>query len=215
MKRTVQIFAWIFLAQVALLPAQDFTNLDFEAAQNLPPAGGSVATTDALPGWAAFNSTGQLFQISYNVPDPVELVGSNSPAANVIDGNFSVYLANGGSISQTGYIPSDAQTLYFEAWLNPRGGNILEIDVSIGGQNLSLTSVSQTAPDTYLWAADISAFAGRTAALTFSTIPDFASGDLDDIQFSSQAIPEPSPSWLLFLGSGVFMFLRTRIKSSG
>jgi hypothetical protein len=43
--------------------------------------------------------------------------------------------------------------------------------------------------------------------LTFS-----GGGILDDIQFSPELIPEPSPSWLLFLGSGVLLYVRRKGK---
>jgi hypothetical protein len=194
---------------------QNFTNLDFEAAHDLPSSGGSVATTDALPGWTAFNGTNQLSLIAYNVSALFELVGSNSYA---VDGNFSVFLGRGCSISQAGLVPSDAQSLYFEEYvpsLVVSDGN--EFVVSIGGQELSFTRVSQvsqtTTPNTtYLWGADISAFAGQTATLTFSS--SGAGGTLDDIQFSSSPIPEPSPAWLLFLGSGVLIHVRRNKKHS-
>lgn len=199
---------------VAVLPAsaQDFTNLNFEAAQNLPSGGGSVAIADALPGWTAFNSTGQLSQISYNAfasPVPVDLVSSNS---FVIDGNFSVFLDSGSSISQTGLVPSDARSLYFKersGGLRPPSANYFV--VSLGGQVLALTLVSQTAPNFDLWGADISAFAGQTTALTFSS--PGGGGPLDDIQFSSTVIPEPSTSWLLLCGTSVLVWSISRQSS--
>ena len=80
--------------------------------------------------------------------------------------------------------------------------------------NLSYAAVSSGTTSYGLnystYAANVSAFAGKVGTLTFS-----GGGILDDIQFSPELIPEPSPSWLFFLGGGVFMFLRTRNKSSG
>jgi hypothetical protein len=111
MNRTLLV--WLSTMMTIASQGQSFTNLNFEAAHDLPSSGGSVATTDALPGWAAFNGTNQLSLIAYNGhgSEPVELVGDSY----VIDGNFSVFLGSGCSISQTGLIPSDTQALYLEA----------------------------------------------------------------------------------------------------
>src|SRR5580658_4481856 len=54
--------------------SQGFINLDFESARIIPLTVGaddppySVATTNALPGWAVFINGSQLSQITYNDP---------------------------------------------------------------------------------------------------------------------------------------------------
>ncbi len=230
MKRLCQILAGILLGQVVAISAigQDtFQNLDFESAQviiatNIGP-NQFITAANALPGWSPwsaipgtnfFSGMNQLSLIEYNGgflnsfvrggTTPVDLFGSNP---SVISGNFSVLVSAYGSISQTALVPANALSLRFDA-TSPSL-------VSLDGQSLSLiaialgTNSSGGYRSTYtVYAADISAFAGQVETLTFS-----GGGILDDIQFSSSPIPESSPSWLLFLGSGIFMFLRTRIRS--
>ena len=54
-----------------------------------------------------------------------------------------------------------------------------------------------------VYAADVSSFAGQVETLTFSE-----AGYLDDIQFSPEAIPEPSSAALVFLGSSILVYIR-------
>lgn len=88
------------------------------------------------------------------------------------------------------------------------------LQVSLGGENLSYTAVSSSINSSGLsynvYAANVSAFAGKIETLTFAVAPGFMG--LDDIQFSPEIIPEPSAASLLFFGSGIFMCLRARKK---
>jgi hypothetical protein len=164
--------------------------------------------------WSAFSGANQLSLVDYNpstlgVPASVDLVGSN---ADVIDGNFSVLLSGDGSISQTGLVPSGTESLLFDATsYDVTPSSLL---VSLGGENLSYTAVSSSTNSSGLsynvYAANISAFAGKIETLTFAVAPGFMG--LDDIEFSPEIIPEPSAASLLFLGGGIFMCLRARKK---
>jgi len=144
-----------------------------------------------------------LYNINTDYSAPV-LFGPGS--RDVLDGNYSVGVSIGNSIRQTGLIPADAVSLLF---LGPRPGWVVySVQVSINGQNLPYKGIS-VSTDSTLWGADISAFAGQTATLTFSGF-----GLFDDIQFSPELIPEPSFSWLPFLGSGVLLYLYKHKKQS-
>lgn len=186
---------------------QGYVNLNFENA-NIVFVSGSLATSNALPGWSAYLGTNQLSTIIYGysggIP-PVGLYGSNSL---VISGNFSVYIGGYGSISQTGLVPSGSESLLFDATAS-------SYLVSLGGQNLSYTAIS-TGTNSFglnysVYAADISGFAGQTETLSFSDPSGIVTG-LDSIQFSSEVVPEPSTICLLFLGGGVLIYVRTRNK---
>jgi len=172
-----------------------FQNLDFEAAQNLPPPGGAVATTDALPGWTAFSGTNPLPTVHYNsaaIVYPVALYVSNSLT---ISGSFSVFLYNGGSIRQTGLVPNDSKLLLFkERVASPQ---LQPLVLSLGGQSLSYATLFSDASYT-LYGADISGFAGQTHTLVFQA-PGWTDFSIDDIEFSQQVIPEPSLVVLLSL----------------
>jgi hypothetical protein len=200
MKKRLLIFGLLTSAFTISLRGQgDFRNLDFESAQIIFGDNG-LATTNALPAWSAFSGTNQLATIPYNAgtffPE-VGLYGSN-PA--VISGNFSVDLNQGGYISQTGVVPPDANSLLFKAGDN----NSFALIVSIGGQNLSYIALSNGSNYT-LFGADVSTFAGQTAPLTL--FAPTAVAFIDDIQFSPQAIPEPSTLALFSLG-GVLIAAR-------
>ena len=191
------------------LQGQSFTNLDFESARVIftanPPD--FIATSNAFPGWSVFGGTNQAFYVQYNVSAGVYLYGLVGPDAfgtntRVLDGNFSASMGPNETMSQTGLVPNGAESLLF-------GATSSSFLVSLGSQNLSYVTISN-ALNSYggsytIYGADISGFAGQTETLTFS-----GSGLLDDIQFSTVAIPEPSAISLLCLGSGVLFYVRRR-----
>jgi hypothetical protein len=198
---------------VAAIPAfgqTGFLNLDFESAQPVPdPTYGQpyiIATGNALPGWQAFNGTNPLSDVFYNSGYWVELVGGTNSL--VVDGNYSVSLS-AGSISQTAQVPTGAESLLFRAVI-VRSPVPSILHVTLDGQDLAYTAVSSGTTASGLgystYAADISVFAGQVDTLMFSG--DI--GALDDIQFSSSPVPESSPLWLLFLGSGVLIYYHRR-----
>jgi hypothetical protein len=99
---------------------------------------------------------------------------------------------NTAGIGQTGTIPISAQSLTFWGWA---GIN----DISFNGQTLPLTVISNTA-DYNIYGANISGYAGQTGQLLFTTVPggqDF----IDNIQFSTLPVPEPSQFALAALGA--------------
>jgi len=53
--------------------------------------------------------------------------------------------------------------------------------------------------------ADVSAFAGQTVELEFTTPNSFLFYGLDSISFSPQIIPEPSPRMLFGLGGLILL----------
>lgn len=178
-----------------------FQNLNFEAARIIFSNNSTVdvATTNALPGWSAFSGTSQLTAIPYNgfgAIYPVELFGSNSL---VISGNFSIEIGQGshpglGSISQTGLVPADARSLIFKgSWTS-----LVPVGVSLGGQGLSYSALSSGSNYT-LYGVDISSFSGQTASLAFSA-PSGLLYLIDDIQFSTTTVPEPSSLALCLTG---------------
>jgi hypothetical protein len=211
----------IWLSTVALaasLRGQTFLNLDFESAQVIFASTNGphvyIASTNALPGWSAFSGTNQLSLVQYNyngavINPPIALAGSN--AFYVVNGNFSVYFtgeSGRGSINQTAVVPSGAESLLFDA----TSSSLL---VSLGGQNLSYTAISNALNSSGIgytvYAADISAFAGQIETLTFSSLPN-SYGILDDIKFSTLPIPEPTAVSLICLGSGVLIYLRRKTR---
>jgi hypothetical protein len=198
--------------------SQGFINLNFEAAQIIPdpdspyyPYG--ISATNALPGWTVYYGANPKTQITYNAP----AVGSTwvsiyATNGSQIAGNYSVLLQGGfypfqpptATISQTGLVPASALSLLFEAYPGPGAlGSSGPLQVSLGGQALNYFALSTGANYT-LYEADISAFAGQTATLSFSALQDltFYNGwTIDNIQFSPLAVPEPGELALAALGT--------------
>jgi hypothetical protein len=196
-----------------------FQNLDFEGATIVPISGQpyAISVANALPDWTVDYNNVQQSQIFYNDPSlgdvRVTLLANGYPGSPgpIIDGNFSVLLQGGlfegmtatASINQTGQIPVGSQSLFFDV------GNGLLPNVFIGNDELTLfpiktgTGVS-TGYTTY--GANISAWAGQTEQLTFSS-PGF-NVLLDDVSFSPSAIPEPDALVLTAIGGIVFAIYR-------
>ncbi len=191
--------------------AQGFVNLGFEAANLSGYSAGSVPASDAIPGWTAYLGGVVLSNINYNTfgnGNMVVIVG-----VNPIQGNYFVHIQGNksdnmqASIGQTGTIPVTAQSLIF--W----GGGIRQNDVSFNGQTLSFTALGY-GPNYVIYGIDISAFAGQTGQLLFTSSywPTAVGDNIDNIQFSSSPIPEPSALALIFLGSGVLIYVRRTYK---
>lgn len=174
-----------------------FQNLNFESV--VPPLNPDinfhVPITNALPGWTAYLSgiprDWALYNnISLGGPS-VSLLDSSSPFSNLapLQGNYSVFLAAGAGVGQTARIPVGSITITF--LLKP----LSSINVSFAGNSIPLVEIGATS-ETAVMAGDISLFSGQIGELLF-----FGGGLFDNIQFSSQPIPEPSITALLFAGA--------------
>jgi PEP-CTERM motif len=209
---------FVGLTEVSASAQGTFQNLDFESAQVIfvPGNPAAIVAADALPDWNVYYGVNQQTQIAYNsFNGGLTLEASNS---YVLSGNFSVLFNSLSfsmpiSISQTATIPAGTQSLFFEA----QDTSTMPLSVSLNGENLSYSVISVSSGYT-LYGADISTFAGQTETLTFSASPFVAGGPagagwyLDNIQFSSLPVPEPSASFLLLLGSGVLIYGRRNRK---
>jgi hypothetical protein len=210
--------------------SQGFLNLSFESAN---PSGyvpgNNLPTSVAFPGWTAYYSSASGTNIASTVYyDSVSAGGaailledSNAPSGGgplPIQGNFSVLLEGGNSIynppgeqysasiGQTGTIPNTAKTLTF--WGNIPGG----MQITFNGQPLSFIDISNTL-NYAIWGADISAYAGQSGQLLFTApggLPYSTGGLIDNIQFTSLPVPEPSEIALTALGAMLLGFRRWR-----
>ena len=210
------VVSFVFLQNIS---GQGFVNLNFEQAvivtdPSVPYYPYGVYASNALPGWTGIGFLSPNY-ITYDDlslgATSVTLCGTNSQySPSSLDGRFSIDLyggvegpAAGASISQTGLVPSNAASIRFIAQgVIPAsaGGPLL---LSLGGQNISYFAIS-TGPNYTVYGGDISAFAGQIAQLTFNT-PQGNNNywELDDIQFSSSPVPEPSV-WSLII---IFTFM--------
>ena len=196
---------------------QGFVNLDFESAvivsdPSSPYYPNAVYANDAIPGWVVTGFLGPN-EVLYNTislgATSVSILGT-SGTPSPISGAFSIDLFGGSTdtaatISQTGLVSASAQTLFFKA--KPGIGSL---QIFLGSQNLTFFTLS-TGANYNLYAADISTFANQTQTLKFSALQGVNNyWEIDDIQFSSSPIPEPSTFALTALGGLLLAFRRWR-----
>jgi len=220
----ITLLVALSFALLSNVSGQGFVNLDFESANIVNDPQGSypwsVYTSDAIPGWTAYIAGTPVSDIWHNeVPlgaPEVTLQGTNNILGlPLIQKNYFVMLWGafsnpaGGSaaIGQTGKIPLSAQSLVF--W-----GTIGGMQVTFNGQPLTFLPTGVTANYT-IYAADISTYAGQTGQLLFTdpyyTNTQGGPASIDNIQFSSAAVPEPS---IFSLFSICILFLLWRTKWS-
>jgi hypothetical protein len=215
-----------FMAIAQCSYSQGFMNLNFESASTSGLSGGYLPTASAFPEWSAYygppgnptqlNTTIVGYDSTTGGAALVILLDSNAPSGGgplPLQGDYSALLEGSGpaaastaSLEQTGKIPSTAESMVF--WANISGS----LDVSFDGQMLSLVDVSNAVNYT-VYAADISSFAGETGQLLF-TAPVQTETELDNIQFSTSPIPEPSEAALLSSASVLFAWRRRKKLSA-
>jgi hypothetical protein len=198
---------------------QGFVNLDFEDTTITPVLinsfSGYYDYIATVPGWT-WTPQNNAAAIDADTMVSLNTIALDAPAVTLhsvddpygrqaIQGNYSILLQGGSpfvsstsysSIGQTGQIPSNAKSIVY--W----GG---ALQATFNGQPLSLFDISDN-PNYTIWSADISAYAGQSGQLLF-TAPWQTTAFLDNIQFSSSPVPEPSILSLIclsfFLLSGV------------
>ena len=213
MKTRITIISFIFSHFLGL--SQGFLNLKFESASIVPDNSQGnpfIYASNAIPYWAVYFAGSSQVDISYDsiaFDSPnVSIHDTNSIFFAPIQGRYSLYLQGGSpfsfdkggiSITQTGQIPVTAQSIFY--WGGALAG-------SFNGQTLTFNAVGSGTGYT-IWQADISSFAGQTGQLMF-TAPWQTDGLLDNIQFSSTAVPEPSSLALMAVGAAWLASLRRR-----
>jgi len=188
--------AWLAVCIAhASCQAQGFVNLNFEFA-NVPfvpngQDGGFVSSLDGLPGWTVYYGGSPDTRLFHNsITLGAAEVGIFGPAwdpSDILQGNYSVFMtpslptgAVSAGIGETGTIPSTARSLTFFS------SATAIFQVTFGGQVIPLAKLG-SGPNYIIQGADISQFAGQSGELRFT-----GGGFLDNIQFSSITIPEPS-----------------------
>lgn len=215
--------------------APAFQDLDFESATLVTAPGGSVYFDPAFPGWSGFAGTNQLNTALYNMTyldtTAISILDTNplpfGVFGSLIDGNYTAVLQAGVydgftptdvSLSQTGLVPTGTKSLSFLAI--PSSLAVSNFTVSLGGVNLNLISFPVSNENYTLYEADVSAFAGLSEELKFTLLaqnPHVSNRylSLDDVQFSPEAIPEPSGLSLLALGlTGLVLLHRSHRKTA-
>ena len=218
----IACFVAVSIAFLRNVSGQGFVNLDFEAA-NLSVYGAgpaAVPATNAIPGWTAYISGIPQTTISFNdvaLNDAAISIQGTTGFEPAVAGRYSIFLqatyreivTNTAAIGQTGSIPVGDQSLIFLGNLF-LAGSIGNVQVTFNRQDLSLVAISNALNYT-IYGADISPYAGQTGQLLF-TANNNTYAELDNIQFSSLPIPEPSELALTAIGALFLGFHRWRKK---
>jgi len=219
------IFMIFFGGCCSLCAQGTFQNLDFESANLTPvPAGkygGNVSISAALPGWTAEYGTTpitQVLQNNYTISTAsVDILTPDwsDVGLGIIDGSYTVYLQPGSnpmgvgeyntSIFQIGTVSTTAESLDLKEWtigLPPSQDPTSSFTVSFNGTALTpilLSTGNSASGQPYnLYGFNIAPYAGKTGPLELTAFLD-SSVEFDDISFSPNAVPEPSP----FVLSGI------------
>jgi hypothetical protein len=198
------LVAVLFATLQTVFAQSTFQNLDFESAMIIPIPGDPhmVAISNALPGWSAYgNYAGDnILYDDLSLGAPAISIQDAAGFEPVLEGNYTVYFQGsfpGGQIvpalGQVGTVPSTAHSILYFAQA--------PFTVTFGGQPIPTTAVG-SGPNFTIFGGDISGFTNQTGELRFQ-----GGGLLDNIVFSSQAIPEASVSALAGLGA-VLLSLR-------
>jgi hypothetical protein len=200
-----------------------FQNLDFEQAN---PVKGTPApfytAASCFQGWTCYLGQTPVTLVTYDAEAlgdaNISLMGPNDlygPPA--LQGQYMVDLQAGAnpntapfgyetaSISQTGFVPSDASSLQFIAVGGPP-------TLSLGEDSLTMFPLSSGSTgwgyggNYTIYGVNVAPFAGTVETLT---ITESTGGNhfFDSFQFSTSSVPEPSISALIFFG-GAIMYLK-------
>ena len=198
-----------------------FQNLNFEMANPIfagnPYDASAVTAASAFPYWTV--TYGGIPQATVEFNDvstgaaSIDLLSTSYGA--VIDGNYTAFLQDGYNyanpsdssvaLSQSGTVPANAQSLQFKS--DQPTISLQTLFVSFAGNNLSpvvLSSGESPSGVAYdVFGVDIAPYAGMTGELEFTS--DYFA-ELDDITFSTMAVPEPKTLPLILLG-GIMLTL--------
>jgi hypothetical protein len=226
--------------ETSTIYGQGFMNLNFEQASVAPAplnytpsdAQNPICAASALPYWTV-TEDGTVCTAVWGEPVALDetSVALVAASANPIQGNYSVQLSayadapsdlyRSSSISQTGLIPIGTQSIQFLIASPTNAGSVPpNPTMTLNGSPISLSVVSQSG-GVMTMGGNVSAFAGDTATLAFlcqaTTGASFPANEnyfnLDNIQFSTSPVPEPSEIALTALGALFLCFRRWRKPS--
>jgi hypothetical protein len=193
-----------------------FQNLGFESANLVPVPpdqfGGEVSSLDAIPYWTGFLGTNQVTQILHNNltlgEASISILGPNWSFGAMIEGQYTLVLQPGAdpatgrtvgaSVSQTGLVPANAQSIQFKAQVSAG----FPFSISIGGLGLSIVPLGIGTNYTLYGANIPSSSTGQAEALTITALAGPNTAELfDSFVFSSLPVPEPGVVGLSALGA--------------
>ena len=217
--------AFIIQYSAPLILAQSsFVNLGFESANVAPlplgQLGGSVSIINGFPGWTGYVGTNQTSTVLHNQEyldtASISILGPTYTAGPILGGQYTAFLQAGhdpnsgnvfdrisSTLAQSGMIPVGSQSIQITTDVNATS-----LQVVFQGSLVPMFAYEQGA-NYRIFAGNISSFAGSFSELRISALPvPFYNGFnriyLDNIQFSTQSIPEPSTFALTGIGALLF-----------
>ena len=220
----IKLIVAILLSFINCDYGQGFINLNFEQAKIIINPDSTISTSNAAPGWTAYYSGTPMTEVLYNTTTlgaaAVSIQGTNG-SYPAIQGKYFIllqgegvnfgnnsFITNSASIGQTGQIPFTAQSLVFWGQSSSIGGPNTGIQITFNNQQVLFNTLNSTA-NYNIYGADISVYAGQIGELLF-TAPYNTVGFIDNIQFSSTAVPEPSKLALFGLAVTALHLYRRR-----
>jgi hypothetical protein len=216
MKRSAAILTAALTLSLCLHgSAQGFVNLGFEniiISTNHFPGGDTYDAT--APGWTGYISGVAQTKFAFNDVSlggaVISIHDTNSFAASPIQGKYLILLQSASStfplgpqttgIGQTAQISVSAMSMSFWGYF---GGSL-----TFNNQALNYFQTGSTT-NYNIYTADVSPFSGQNGELLFTT-PFQSVSRLDNIQFSTTPVPEPSTLALTALGIILFGYRRSK-----
>jgi hypothetical protein len=167
---------------------------------------------------------GPITRAYYNASDmdqmTVGIYDANGPAQHPVFGTYTAYIeADLGpyaqydvELTQTGLVPASVRSIRFVSTsYSSVAGVGAQLSFSVNGTTIPCSALS-VQPTYTQWAADVSAYAGSSAQICFTVAAHYPYQDpttghvqvgvgLDNISFSSIAVPEPSSLGLAGVGA--------------
>lgn len=197
--------AVIELAVSSHTVAAPFVNLDFEQATIIPTQQPFINAAAAFPGWTARIGQTPVNNVAYDYWGIGEAVvalfdqPSETLGIPLLQGQFMPVLVHHSSLNltasleQSGDIPNESRSLQLICEFHRQAP-----DVTINGTPIPMSFFSEISgsDSAVIYAGDISAFAGSTATLRFTSRNIEA---FDDVRFSPTVVPEPAESWAILI----------------
>ncbi|MHB1034539.1 MAG: PEP-CTERM sorting domain-containing protein [Pirellulales bacterium] len=207
---TVSMAAFLSVSMGATrVGAEPFRNLDFEASEVFQTSPSAIAPWTAHIGSEYDPGGVPLNTIALDSAN-LTLIDASNRGWQQIEGRYSLLLQGGwwetsmtewgyrdASISQTGDVPADAQSIRMLVRVWP--GSLWT--VSLDGNNVPMFPLKGFGGDTWEYGGDVRSYAGLTSRLVLSTSANWENSTLfDAIAFSAEPVPEPSSIVLAAVG---------------
>jgi hypothetical protein len=210
MKRIILLCLFSVLAMPVTASA-DIVNLVQNGEFETPDVSG-FAGVSVVPGWT---SSGGLFELWDQGFLGSPAIGSDGqPTGQHMEMDVDV---SPPTFSQSFVIPGlvdNTATFSFDAWLRSAGTSEYSVTGSISGTLIDVTPIASNQSNWTLNSQVLNVVAGETITVFFiqGTVSGESGSHVDNVEFTVNAIPEPSATLLLLTAVIIEVGRRTRIR---